>query len=103
MGNESSMQGISQREFTAFRDEMRECMQQQTELMRQMVELQIKHNNLESQFRRHDKEIEALESRVLPLEQKQGGTDVKTQYHSKVVWLLLSFLAALAGYAIRNG
>ncbi|SIO94656.1 chromosome partitioning protein ParA [Vibrio spartinae] len=102
MESNTSDRGISRGEFAAFRNEMRECMQQQTELMRQMVQLQAKHHNLESLVSRHDKEIESLEKRVLPIEQNQGGTNVKTQYNRDLIWAILGLIFALAGYAIRG-
>lgn len=103
MSGETLDRGITRGEFADFRNEMRENMQQQTELMRQMVELQMKHNNLESQVSRHEREITVLEGRVLPLEQRQGGTDEKTRYNRDLIWVVLLFVVGIASWKLKGG
>ncbi|KDM91404.1 hypothetical protein [Photobacterium galatheae] len=100
---DSNEGGITQREFTAFRNEMRENMQQQTELMRQMVELQMKHNNLESLVGRLDRTIEKLAARILPLEQSLSGNNEKTKYNRDLIWVLLLFVVGIASWKLKGG
>lgn len=94
---------VSQTEFHAFRVEMRDYMQQQTKLMSQMVELQTKHSSLANQVERLDTVVDKLESRLRPLEQGQSGNNEKTKYNRDLIWLMLSMVFALAGFALRGG
>ncbi|MDA0109011.1 chromosome partitioning protein ParA [Vibrio sp. La 4.2.2] len=94
---------VSQTEFHAFRSEMRECMQQQTELMRQMVELQTKHNNLESTVRRIQKVSDETLRRLIPLEQAISGASVKSQYNRDLIWVILLFVVGIASWKVRGG
>ncbi|MEI8634723.1 hypothetical protein P4S72_27160 [Vibrio sp. PP-XX7] len=66
MENDVVDRGISRTEFSVFRTEMRESLQQLTGLMSQLVQLQADHNNLESRVSRHDRELDNLGKRVLP-------------------------------------
>ncbi|WP_051867854.1 hypothetical protein [Vibrio sp. ER1A] len=94
--------GVSHQEFVVFRDEMRVAIQNQTELMKEMVELHTKHNSLEKLVYRIDKRLDQVNERLLHIEQNQGGTNVKTQYNRDLIWLLLSLVIGFAGYAMRG-
>ncbi|MCA3987824.1 chromosome partitioning protein ParA [Vibrio vulnificus] len=93
---------VSQGEFHSFRIEMRDYMKQQTQLMRQMVELQTKHSNLESQFIRLERTVDDVESRLRPLEQSQSGTNEKTKYNRDLIWLLLGVVCSAFAYFVRK-
>ncbi|EJA3101997.1 hypothetical protein [Vibrio vulnificus] len=93
---------VSQTEFHAFRIEMRDYMKQQTQLMSQMVELQTKHSNLESQFMRLERTVDDVEGRLRPLEQNQSGTNEKTKYNRDLIWLLLGIVSSVFAYFIRQ-
>ncbi|EJB8414117.1 chromosome partitioning protein ParA [Vibrio fluvialis] len=93
---------VSQTEFHSFRIEMRDYMKQQTQLMSQMVELQTKHSNLESQFMRLERTVDDVEGRLRPLEQNQSGTNEKTKYNRDLIWLLLGIVSSVFAYFIRQ-
>ena len=98
-----SVEPISRTEFHSFRVEMREHMQQQTQLMNQIVELQTKHHHLESQFTKLEKSLDGVETRLRPIEASQSGTYEKTKYNRDITWLILAMVVGVAAYAIKGG
>ncbi|WP_120510962.1 chromosome partitioning protein ParA [Photobacterium salinisoli] len=101
-GDTAEREGISRREFTDFRQEMRDYMAAQTSLMSQMVELQTKHINLESRVDRNERDLEEMEKRIRPLESNQNGSAAATKYNRDLIWLMLSFIVGLAAYALKR-
>ncbi|UTV30858.1 chromosome partitioning protein ParA [Photobacterium atrarenae] len=90
---------ITRSEFSEFRIEMRTYMKQHTELMGQMIEMQTKHNSLESQVVRLDEAMGELEKRMRPLE----SATVSTKYNRDLIWVLLLFVVGIASWKLRGG
>ena len=90
------------KELSAFREEMREHMQSQTTLMRQMVELQTKHSHLELQLSRNENKIEAVEARIRPLEADAQVTVVRAKYNKDIIWFLLTVFVGIGVFAVQH-
>lgn len=97
----STQDHVPHSEFCDFRTEMREHMQQQTVLMRQMVELQTKHSHLEFQLSKVETKMDNLESRLRPIEVSQGSNSERIRSNKDLGWFLLTIVVGVGAFAVK--